>query len=109
MKRRRLGKPESVKLLAERLSRCPQVTRFDQGEHREAWTIAHALADLEDSFGRFLDEQLPRLTEEPASNTDLNDVLLEIGEEFRHVLYHINDPAFYKYVSGFESEVRPGR
>ena len=99
MRTRRFATAETVKLLAQRLSQCSEVTRFDQGQNREAWTIAHAFADLEESFSRFLDEQLPQLVEEPLNERDINDLLLEIGEEFRHVLYHINDPAFYRYLS----------
>ena len=35
-----------------------------------------------------------------ASPEEILDALLEIGEEFRHILYHINDPKFYKYLNG---------
>ena len=99
MRTRRLATAETVKLLAHRLSQCSEVTRFDLGQNREAWTIAHAFADLEESFTRFLDEQLPQLVEQPLNEKDMNELLMEIGEEFRHVLYHINDPAFYRYLS----------
>lgn len=100
-----MSKAEKVKLLAERLSECPQVTRFDKEGNVEAWTLAQAFADLEESFSRFLDEQLPKLLERPLSDEDLNILLLEIGEEFRHVLYHVHAPDFYKFLGARDGEV----
>jgi hypothetical protein len=35
---------EDVKRLAERLAKCPEVSRFDDGEHKEAWALAPAVA-----------------------------------------------------------------
>ena len=88
----------ALKALAERLAQCKEVTRFDAGEEREAWTLAHAFGDLEESFRRFLEEQLPRLTNGQLTGPETHDLLLEIGEEFRHILYHIKDPKFYRYL-----------
>lgn len=108
-RRKRLAKAEKVKLLAERLSRCPQVSRCDEGENIEAWTLAHAFADIEESFSRFLDEQLPRLTEEELSEGTVNEALLEIGEEFRHVLYHLSGSRFYRYLDPADIQPRTVR
>ena len=88
----------ALKALAERLAQCKAVTRFDADEEHEAWTLAHAFADLEESFRRFLEEQLPRLTSGQLTGPEIYDLLLEIGEEFRHILYHIKDPKFYQYL-----------
>ncbi len=84
--------------LAERLSKCPEVTRYDTGQEKEAWTLAHAFADLEESLRAFLDDQLPRLAQGNLQPSETYDLLLDIGEEFRHILYHIQDPKFYKYL-----------
>jgi hypothetical protein len=97
--RRLLGDAVALKALAERLSTCKAVTKFGAGEEREAWTLAHAFADLEESFRRFLEEQLPRLAQGQSAESEIHDLLLEIGEEFRHILYHIKDPKFYRYLS----------
>lgn len=93
-----LSDQTAVKRLAERLSQCPEVTKYDQGEQKEAGVLAHSFGDLEESFRTFLNEQLPRLLNEHATAEELGDVLLEIGEEFRHILYHIQDPKFYQYL-----------
>ncbi len=93
-----LSDPANLRNLAERLSRCRAVTRFDIGEDQEAWTLAHAFADLEQSFRKVLDDQLPRFLQEELSENEINELLLDIGEEFRHVLYHIRDPQFYRYL-----------
>ncbi len=97
-----------LKTLADRLNRCEQVTQYDTAEEKQAWVLAHSLLDLAESFRSFLDEQLPRLRDERVSCDELHDTLLEIGEEFRHILYHVRDPAFYAYLRDDERVVRSG-
>jgi|SRR5437588_3364649 len=99
-----LGDQIIRKALADRLSKCPEVTKYDVGDEREAGVLAHAFGDLEESFNAFLDHQLPRLMNDEASPAELFDALLEIGEEFRHILYHIHDPKFYRYLDGQRSD-----
>jgi len=98
--KRLLKGPEDIKALAERLSRCRSVTRFDTAEEPHGWTLAYTLSELEESFRRFLDEQLPKLTHGRTGELDMREMLHEIGEEFRHILYHINAPEFFRYLSG---------
>jgi hypothetical protein len=62
----------------------------------EASTLAHAFLDLEESLRLFLDEQLPKLSDPSVQGEQLEDLLLEIREEFRHVLYHLHDPVFFR-------------
>ena len=98
---------EELKRLAERLETCDQVRRYDRGDEKQAWTLAHAFMDLAQSFRFFLDDQLPRLRAEEMGTDQLYDVLLEIGEEFRHILYHIRDAQFYSYLRSEEIELLP--
>jgi hypothetical protein len=91
--------PKGVAHLAERLSRCSEVTRYDAEKHKEAWALADSFADLESSFRVLLDEEFPKLTQGILTPSDMYDLLLDIGEEFRHSLYHILDQQkFYKYL-----------
>jgi hypothetical protein len=87
------------KKLGESLARSPMVTRFDEGEDLEAWPLAHAFLDLEKSFRRFVDAQLPGLFDPSLAVDDISDKLLDIGEEFRHIVYHLKDPRFYRYIT----------
>jgi len=89
--------------LGEVLARCPEVTRYDENEHREAWALAHAFSDLEESFCVFLEELLPKLTQGQLDAGETHDVLLDIGEEFRHILYHLKKLKFYSYLHGEEA------
>jgi hypothetical protein len=84
--------------LIDRLSGIPSVKQFDQPGEPQAATLAHSLGDLEQSFRATLDELLPRLLDPQKTPAELNDVLLDIGEELRHVLYHIKDPRFFSYL-----------
>jgi hypothetical protein len=96
--RQLLSNGADLKALAERLAQCKEVTQFDEDKECEAWTLAHAFADLEESLRTFLEEQLPRLTKGQLEASEIHALLLEIGEEFRHILYHIKDPKFYRYL-----------
>jgi hypothetical protein len=88
---------KSVKHLAEKLNQFNSISKFDSENESEAWTLAHSLSDLERSFREVLDNYLPALCQADAEE-NINDILLDIGEEFRHILYHINDPKFFRYL-----------
>ena len=84
--------------LEKRLSQIPEVATFDVQGEPQGHTIAHALRGWEDSFVTFLDELLPRLLTEKASIEDLTDTLHDIGDELRHILYHIHDTKCFGYL-----------
>ena len=93
-----LADQAEVKKLADRLSKCPEVSKHDRDLETEAEVLAHAFGDLEESFRTFLNEQLPGLLDDRKTPAEVFDILIEIGEEFRHILYHIHDPKFYRYL-----------
>ena len=92
--------------LAEVLNRCEEVRRYDAEGEKQAWTLAHSLLDLEQSFRTFLNEQLPRLRDGRLTAEETREALFEIGEELRHVLYHIRDPQFFAYLYEDTRKVR---
>jgi hypothetical protein len=96
--RRVLEDNANIKKLAERLERCAEVQAFNAGGDKEAWSIAHAFGDLEKSFLTVLEAQLPRLMDTTLEPSEIKDLLLDIGEEFRHILYHLKDMRFYRYL-----------
>lgn len=92
------GFGERYGLLIDAISRCSRVREFDRPDEPEASTLAHAFLDLEESFKRFINEHLPELTRSDLSEQQVCDRLHEIGEELRHILYHIRDPRSYEYL-----------
>jgi len=95
---------EDMNRLAERLSKCPEVKRFDTGQHKEGWALADSFADIESEFRDFLDEQLPKLAQ--SEGEELSGLLFEIGVAFQHILYHIiEQQKFYKYLVPEVTEV----
>jgi hypothetical protein len=90
---------EDVKRLAEHLSQCPEVRRFDEGQDVEAGDLADSFAEIERSLRTFLEEQLPKLAVGETSPPETFSLLLDIGEEFRRLLYHLLEhQKFYKYL-----------
>jgi hypothetical protein len=88
-----LQKREPMDNLRERLGNCPMIAKLGS---EEAATLVHAFSDLEESIRLFFDEQLPKLVDPSVQGEQLEDLLLDIREEFRHVLYHIHDPVFFR-------------
>ena len=88
----------AIQKLAEILARCPEVRKFDTEENREAWALAHAFSDLEGSFLKFIEKQLPVLIQSQLEASEIKELLIQMGEELRHILYHIKDSKFYQYL-----------
>ena len=88
-----LQEPHRIEDLRRRLSRCPLVAQYGQDE---SGVLAHAFSDLEESFRKVLDEQLPVLGDPSTQREQLEDLLLDMQQEFRHILYHLHDPQFFR-------------
>ncbi len=88
-----LQKKHEIEDLQQRLARCAIVARYGQ---EEPGTLVYAFSDLEESFRKFLDEHLPRLADPLVQGEQLEDLLLDIQQEFRHILYHIHDPQIFR-------------
>ncbi|MBH5401882.1 hypothetical protein HZZ13_29435 [Bradyrhizobium sp. CNPSo 4010] len=87
-----LQSKEAFRNLVQRLSTTPVIVRSQE----EPETLAHAFSDLEISLRKFLHEQLPKLADPSIQGEPLGDLLLDIREEFRHILYHLHDPQFFR-------------
>jgi hypothetical protein len=98
VKNQKLLTVDSAKKLADRLAKVPSVSQFDLPDEPQGGTIAHALSDLEDSFQVVVNELLPKLLDETKSDADLDGLLLDVGEELRHILYHIKDTKYFGYL-----------
>lgn len=94
----RLGDPRSVTSLGLRLSNLSGIRKYDTGAYSESQTLARTFAELEESFRKYLDDQLPRLLDPDAEADELFELLIDIGENYRHIIYHILDPRFYKHL-----------
>lgn len=97
-RRQVLGAPERINALAEKLRKYHAISRFDDRENIEAGSIAHAFSDLEESFLKLLEEHFPRLADTALTEAEMRGLLQEIGEEFRHILYHISDLKSFSYL-----------
>ncbi len=88
---------QEINALAEKLQKYECVSKLDSDNDPEAWRLAHSLIDPEESFKEILDNSLPALRK-ASSEEEIHDALLDIGEELRHILYHIKDPKFFSYL-----------
>jgi hypothetical protein len=92
---------DKIHILAERLKQVPMVVRSAQRRgasvDAEAWQIATALADIEESANELFGDLVPKLLRD-SSGSNADDVLNDVGEAYRHILYHILDTKMFDYV-----------
>lgn len=89
-----------VKQLAERLSSIQQVGGLSGDPREEAWALAITLADLERSFHLVVKDLLPTLLDQSLDDEGVYNALHDVGEELRHIDYHINNSKYYSYLIG---------
>ena len=59
--------------------------------------LSHALLDFEESSIE-LNSIISRLYNENLTPSEVDDLIVDIGEELRHILYHIRDSKAYDYL-----------
>ena len=89
---------ENTIALSERLSSIASVNRFDTPDEPQGVTIAHAVADIQRSCHDVLEVIMPQLIA-ASSVTDIEDALTDLGEELRHILYHVRDTRYFSYLT----------
>ena len=96
---------ENLKLLqalADHLERVPRIMtaakRDGRTAEQEAMEIATGLVDIKESADRLFRDLVPRLLKVPSKSDAADDFLNEIGEEYRHILYHIRDTKLFSYI-----------
>ncbi len=74
------------------------LTQSKTVEKEQADTIVHALVDIAGSIEKIYSTILPKIMSEVPQNKDnLLENLWDLGEEFRHIEYHIQDARFTEF------------
>lgn len=81
-----------VKKLAETLSKCPEIAKYNQKGHDESWELALALDDMEKAFLKIYEDLVPKLLD----NKDASDTMHDISEEVRHIDYHMRACKYFE-------------
>lgn len=89
---------EKLRNITTNLEKCERVTRYSSPEENQSDTLANAFIDIEESILNIL-LLLPKFYNEELKSEEADDLILEIGEELRHLLYHINDTEVYNYLN----------
>lgn len=88
---------KKIELIVSTLKKSKQVTSLDRDNDIEAYNIAHALFDIEEAAKTITELRL-KLESNTLGEMEINDVLTDIGDELRHILYHIKDMKYYDYL-----------
>lgn len=96
--------PEAVVELAERLAKLPSVNRYDHSSERQGDTIAHAASDIERSCRELIEVIFPKLLDQALDQRAIEELLFDIGEELRHIIYHARDVRYFSYLFEGDAE-----
>lgn len=86
-----------LKLIADRLSSLEQVSRFDTPNEPQGYTLAHDFLDLAESFAATL-ILFNKLERGALGEEALKDLLHDIGEQLRHIRFHLDNSRYYDYL-----------
>lgn len=85
---------EAITRLVETLKRCPAISRLSTDSKSEPEALAHAVADIGSTAEKMQTEIIPKLLSSPGA-PEVEDLLHQLREELRHVLYHIKDTEYF--------------
>jgi K+/H+ antiporter YhaU regulatory subunit KhtT len=88
---------EKLKLMTSQLEKCSRVSKHSNDEENQADTLANAFIDIEES-ARKITTFVSELYNKELVEESIDDLILDIGEELRQVLYHLNDTKVYDYL-----------
>jgi hypothetical protein len=89
---------DKYKCLVNNFRKLDKINSYDSDKEKESDTLANAILDIAESSSLIVNELVPKLTANDISESQIEDILHEIGEEFRHILYHIKDSKYYGYL-----------
>lgn len=93
---------EQASVIAEHLMKSSALAAVLQRRggsiSEEAWEIGTGLADIKESTTRLFDDLIPALLHADPASAEVENLLHEIGEEYRHILYHITNTRFFSHV-----------
>ena len=88
---------EKLKIITHNLEKCERVTKHSNSEENQADTLANSLIDIEEDIQK-IEVQIFKLYSEELTKDEVDDLILDIGEELRHILYHVNDARVFDYL-----------
>ncbi|GHT17522.1 hypothetical protein FACS189429_1790 [Bacteroidia bacterium] len=91
---------EKLNTLASVLNQSSLVNSFDVGKEKETYNLAVSLLDIKEAIEN-VNNQI-NLLQIDMTEDAINDILWDIGEEFRHILYHILHSKFYNYLDVYD-------
>lgn len=75
---------------------------MSQSQESEAETLAHAVVDIDEVCKVVTNQLVPRLFDSAATDEQIQEALADLGEQFRHFLYHVRDPQYFRFLPGCE-------
>lgn len=95
---------KQVQLIYNILKDNKKVAQFDSKDEPGGWRLAYSFFEIEKSCLTLYNKLLPKL-KKTDKQEDIEKILHEIGEEFRHLLYHIKDNKYYSYLFDEDGQI----
>ena len=93
-----MGTGTDIEHLRKILVGVKHLKRFDSPGEPMSAILAHALVDIQESCEEIV-KLVSRMNDgDPGGEDQIYNVLIDVGEELRHVLYHVGDCEFYSHL-----------
>ena len=89
---------EKLRAVTANLEKCERVKKYSTPDEDQAAVLAYSLLDIEEAAGKIINDHIPKLYLANLNADEVDDLVLEIGEELRHLLYHVYDTKVYDYL-----------
>ena len=88
-----------INKLEQMFQSMESITKFNTNAQNESNTLAYSFAEIEKTLHMLINNfnSLKKLSFEN-NEKEVEDILHDIGEDFRHILYHIHDSKYYGYL-----------
>ena len=92
-----MGYIEKLNAIIKNLEKCQSGTKYSTVEENQADTLANSFLDIEEALN-IIRDQIPKFYLNHLDASEVDDLIFDVGEELRHILYHIYSTKVYDYL-----------
>jgi hypothetical protein len=88
---------EKLSLVAKNLAKKKNLTSNKDSNEDQIQTMSHGLVDIEEAI-KGMDVLIKKLYMTVLSEDEVDEILTDIGDDLRHLIYHVRDMEYYEYL-----------
>ena len=88
---------QKLMAITENIRKIRRITSHNDGNENEVQALSHGLVDIEEAIkgmGNLINELYASVLPEQ----EVEEILIDIGDHLRHIVYHVRDTKYYEYL-----------